>query len=111
MKPFELDGERMKNLMKINKISFQDLANMTQLSKATLHRYANNPYQKVPISRVWTIAFALNTTPEYLSGLTDDPKPYMHKSTSKDENLYCLIQSLNPQMKEIAIKFIKTISE
>ena len=75
----ELIQSRLRELMAGKRMSYQDLANVTHIHKATLQRYFTGTTKKVPIERIWPIAFALDTTPGYLMGDTDDPSPN-HKS-------------------------------
>lgn len=70
-----LVNERLQRLLKVNDMSYQDLADRTGIHKATLHRYCQGVTDKVPIDRLWQIAFALGTTPQYLMGDTDDSSP------------------------------------
>ena len=75
--------DRILELMAKNKMSYQDLADITNVHKSTLQRYASGKTQKIPVTRLWPIAFALNTTPQYLLGETDDPDPsYINTHTN-----------------------------
>ena len=76
-------NERLRGLLAEQKMSYQDLANLTGIDKATLHRYCQGNIKKIPIDRVWTIAFTLGTTPQYLMGDTDSPDPNGYRSKSE----------------------------
>lgn len=78
----ELMQSRLLNLMHSKKLSYQDLADITHINKATLQRYFTGRSKKIPIERIWPIAFALDTTPNYLMGDTDDPSPSYATSSS-----------------------------
>lgn len=56
--------------------SYQDLANLTGMSKSTLQRYESGGIKNIPLSRLDALAEALNTTPSYLMGWEDDPLNY-----------------------------------
>jgi len=84
----ELIQTRLLDLMRANKYSYQDLADITHINKATLQRYFTGRSKKIPIERIWPIAFALNTTPNYLMGDTDDPAPsYVSSPTTRRDQL------------------------
>jgi transcriptional regulator with XRE-family HTH domain len=68
--------------MRAKKLSYQDLSDITKIHKATLQRYFTGKSKKIPIERIWPIAFALDTTPNYLMGDTDDPSPHYVTTTA-----------------------------
>ena len=73
-----LNKDRLIELLNKNNMSYQDLADITHINKATLHRYFTGATKKIPIERLWPIAFALNTTPQYIMNDTDNPDPPYH---------------------------------
>lgn len=89
-----ITANRLQQLLYDNHMSYGQLAEITNINKATLHRYATNKTIKIPSDRLWTIAFALNTTPQYLIGSTNDPNPqYLNQYPHIDERLFTLISS------------------
>ena len=79
-------SERLKALMDQNKVTYQMLAYLTGVSKSTICRYLTGTTAKIPTDRLWQFASALNTTPQYLVGETDDPLPYpAKKNDSQNE--------------------------
>ncbi len=78
-------SERLKELMDQNKVTYQMLADLTGVSKSTICRYLTGATAKVPTDRLWQFASALNTTPQYLVGETEDPLPYPVKKET-DQN-------------------------
>ncbi len=60
--------ERIKSRRQVLNLSFQDLANLTGMSKSTLQRYESGAIKNIPLSKVEILASALQTTPEYLMG-------------------------------------------
>ena len=100
--------DRILELMAKNKISYQDLADITNVHKSTLQRYATGKTQKIPVIRLWPIAFALNTTPQYLLGETDDPDPsYLSLQENTDLNKTTeLLKHLNNQQLKSVYAFI-----
>lgn len=67
---------RLKERRSVLELSFQDLADLTGMSKSTLQRYESGAIKNIPLSRVEDLASALQTTPEYLMGWNDDPYDY-----------------------------------
>ena len=66
-------GKRMKSRRKEIGISVEELATKTNKSRATLYRYENGDIENAPYTILEPIAKALQTTPSYLMGLTDNP--------------------------------------
>lgn len=100
----ELNKDRLLTLMKANKMSYNDLAEITHVHKSTLQRYFTGKTQKIPIERLWPIAFALNTTPQYLMNETDDPNPTYHYGTENQllDKTIILLRSLDQnQLKSV----------
>lgn len=56
--------------------TYGDLSEITGISKSALQRYVTGVTEKIPIPRLESIAHALDTTPQYLTGWTDDPYDY-----------------------------------
>jgi Predicted transcriptional regulators len=52
-------------------LSYQDLANLTGISKSTLQRYETGYIKKVPINQIEVLAKALQINPGYLMGWKD----------------------------------------
>ena len=110
----QLLSNRLKSLLESHQMSYQQLADITHISKATLHRYCNGYTNKIPIERIWPIAYALDTTPQYLMGDTDDPSPAyighnLDTTTSNGNTTFSLIwhrcresEKFNDLMNEIS---------
>ena len=56
--------------------TYGDLSEITGIPKSALQRYVTGVTEKIPIPRLESIAHALDTTPQYLMGWTDDPYDY-----------------------------------
>ena len=69
-------GDKIKKLRKNMGISQIDLAEIIQVSKQTLYKYENGIVTNIPSDKLEALADALDTTPEYLMGWTDDPIDY-----------------------------------
>lgn len=59
---------RLKNQRIKLGYSYQDLANITNISKSTLQRYETGFIKKVPITQIDILARALGVSPAYLMG-------------------------------------------
>ena len=68
-------GERMKFRRKQIGLSAEKVADMLNVSPATIYRYENGDIEKVPGNRLEPIAEALCTTASYLMGWSNDPSP------------------------------------
>lgn len=55
--------------------SYQDLANITGMSKSTLQRYETGGIKNLPLDRLQVLASALEVTPEYIMGWADETEP------------------------------------
>lgn len=67
-------GERMKHRRKEIGLSAERVADMLNVSPATIYRYENGDIEKVPGDRLAPIAAVLNTTPAYLMGWDESPE-------------------------------------
>lgn len=56
--------------------TYSVLSEITGIPKSALQRYVTGATEKIPIPRLEAIAHALDTTPQYLMGWTDDPYDY-----------------------------------
>lgn len=52
--------------------SFQDLANLTGMSKSTLQRYETGAIKNIPLDKLKVLASALEVAPEWIMGWADD---------------------------------------
>ena len=66
-------GQRIKLKRELVYLSVRRLADMLDVSPATIYRYENGDIEKIPSDRLVAIAEALMTTPGYLMGLEEDP--------------------------------------
>lgn len=108
-----LNIQRLNELLAANKMSYQDLADITHINKATLHRYFTGVTKKIPIERIWPIAFALNTTPQYIMGDTDDPNPHFaaYESSNIRREIIELINQLNDRDLRAIMAFISVLTK
>ena len=77
-------GERIKNRRKELGMTVDDLAKKVGKSRATIYRYENGSIEKLPTDVLTPFAEALNTTPDYLMGWTENSrKKYVLKFQAK----------------------------
>lgn len=86
-------GRRIKETRESQNISAVELAEATGLNKATIHRYERGTFKSYKTSTIESIANALNTSVDYLTGKTDD----RHNTT----NLVALSDKDNKEIKDI----------
>lgn len=85
-------GERMKQRRKEIGLSAERVAEILEISPATIYRYENGAIEKVPGDRLEPIAKALQTTPAYLMGWEDSP------TSSLARNIFPM-----PEMRKIPL--------
>ena len=66
-------GSRIKNRRKSLGLSAEDVASCIGVSPATIYRYESGGIESMRTDKLVPIANALDTTPSYLMGWTDDP--------------------------------------
>lgn len=69
--------ERIKSRRIELEYSFQDLADLTGMSKSTLQRYETGGIKNIPLDKLKTLARALKVSPEWIMGweLAEEKKP------------------------------------
>lgn len=60
--------ERIKSRRKSLGLSFQQLADLTNMSKSTLQRYETGGIKNIPLDKLEILAKSLKTTPEWILG-------------------------------------------
>ncbi|MEI3380862.1 MAG: helix-turn-helix transcriptional regulator [Dorea sp.] len=65
-------------------LSFQDLAEKTNMSRSTLQRYETGSIRNMPVDKLEDIAYALNVSPAYLMGWEDN-KSMLTPEFNRDE--------------------------
>lgn len=85
-------GFRISALRELKSMTLEEIANKIGVSKSTVLRYERGEFERIKLPVLISIANALGTTPEYLSGQTDDDGLRdalidLHASQSPDNNL------------------------
>lgn len=69
-------GERIRLARKHAHINAGDLGKLIGKNRATIYRYESGEITEIPYFTIVALAEALQTTPAYLIGETDNPKSY-----------------------------------
>jgi transcriptional regulator with XRE-family HTH domain len=77
-------GDRIKARRKAVGLSVDELAERLGKNRATVYRYESNDIEKIPTTILEPLAKALDTTPAYLMGWSDDPID--HETTEENLN-------------------------
>lgn len=75
-------------------MSFQELADLTGMSKSTLQRYETGGIKNIPLDRLKVLAKALQCTPEWILDLPKEETPVLTRKDKRD------IQDVLDEMKK-----------
>lgn len=76
-------AKRLKQLRKKRKFSMQEIADTVGVAKSTYAGYESG-YRQPTLETIQLISKKLNTTADYLLGLTDFPEPLESTSNAKE---------------------------
>lgn len=76
--------ERLRDLREDNDLTQQELADMLGCSQTTYSRYETGDLN-VPIDILKKLAIYFNTSIDYLTGLTDEKRPYKRSNKINNE--------------------------
>ncbi|MDU2490433.1 MAG: helix-turn-helix domain-containing protein [Clostridium celatum] len=96
------------------KLSYQDLANKTGLSKSTLQRYETGSIRNIPLDKLEILANALEVSPMWIIGYdipTEKESCNTVNSNDKDNILLNSFNKLNEEGKNEAIKRVQELTE
>ncbi|MBZ0312295.1 helix-turn-helix domain-containing protein [Clostridium butyricum] len=86
-------AENVKHRRMELKLSYQDLASKTGLSKSTLQRYESGAIKNIPLDKFQLLADALEIDPEILLGLNKENLVSTNRNLTKKEEL--LLENFN----------------
>lgn len=111
-----LDDSKIKNIMnRIQsrrlelKLSYQDLASKTNMSKSTLQRYETGSIKNMPVDKLGIIATALDVSPLWLLGF--DENENNNKLSNEEQNHIEDLRKLNNLGKNKVINYTKDLIE
>lgn len=94
-------GERIKQRRKELDISINQLSQRLGKNRATIYRYENNEIENIPMTILKPLSEILQTTPEYLCGISSNaPITQKKASPNTEENLF---QIQNLDMRRLVI--------
>lgn len=112
-----LDDSKIKNIMnRIQsrrlelKLSYQDLASKTNMSKSTLQRYETGSIKNMPVDKLGIIATALDVSPLWLLGFDENENSNNKLSTEEQQHIEDL-RKLNDIGKNKVINYTKDLIE
>ncbi len=76
-------GQRIKACRKKKGLSVDELAEKLNKNRATVYRYQNGEIENFPITVLEPIAKALDTSPAYLMGWTENSAPMAEKEATE----------------------------
>lgn len=111
-----LDDSKIKNIMnRIQsrrlelKLSYQDLASKTNMSKSTLQRYETGSIKNMPVDKLGIIANALDVSPLWLLGF--DENENNNKLSNEEQQHIEDLRKLNTDGKDKVIAYTKDLIE
>lgn len=96
------------------KLSYQDLANKTGLSKSTLQRYETGSIRNIPLDKLEILANALEVSPMWIIGYDIPIEKENSNNINLDDKTTLLLNSfnkLNDEGKNEAIKRVDELTE
>ena len=111
-----LDDSKIKNIMnRIQsrrlelKLSYQDLASKTNMSKSTLQRYETGSIKNMPVDKLGIISNALDVSPLWLLGF--DENENNNKLSNEEQQHIENLRKLNDIGKDKVITYTKDLIE
>ena len=101
--------QRLKELIEEKGISQSTLSKMSGVSTSNITRYLKGEY-KAKQDYIYLLAKALNVSPVYLMGLSDDRNPIVIQPVSSDakEQIETLLNRMNEEQLNDTLCFIKS---
>lgn len=93
-------------------MSYQELADATGLSKSTLQRYETGDIKNIPLSKVKSLAAALQTTPAELMGWEETPEntdAFRERMKQEYGVLFDLVDKASDSQRAIIEKILQEI--
>lgn len=98
---------RIQNRRLELKLSYQDLASKTNMSKSTLQRYETGAIKNIPIDKLIIIAKALDVSPLWLMGF--DENNINDKLSNEEKQLISDLRNLNDLGKKKVFTYTKDL--
>lgn len=107
-------GDRIRYRRKQMKLTQTELAQLTGYSDKTGISKIENHFVDLPQSKIVAFANALDTSPQYLMGWTDDPEEKFRPIQTgqvAEQKLLIYFRQLSPEERKIVMKLIETMVE
>ena len=113
-------GQRIKQKRIEAGLSVEEMAKKLNKNRATIYRYESDEIENLPISILSPLATALNTTPAYLMGWSDELETHKnnmirfaekHNRDFFEKQLLNSFDKLNDEGKKEAIKRVDELTE
>lgn len=98
-----ITGRRIKERRTALGLSADQLAEMIGKNRATIYRYESDEIENFPLPVIDPLADALQTSPAYLMGWTDNPSPIVNEPAPEQE--------CDPERERIANLFLSLTEE
>lgn len=106
-------AQRVADLRRESGMSYQELADATGLSKSTLQRYETGDIKNIPLSKLKSLASALNVSPAELMGWEDvelsDNDLFRNRMQAEYGALFDLVEKADEKQRKQIETIIKTI--
>ena len=99
-------GDRIKETRLKKRISLNMLSTKTGIDKSTISRYENNEIKNISYSKLYAIAQALEVSPDYLIGSSDNNEEaiYLQKDRLRDEQYQMDLEAENQKVRNMLIE-------
>ena len=111
-----INGDRIHDLRTARKLTMEELGSKVGVGKGTIKKYEDGSIKNIPSDKVEALADALETSPEYLMGWTDNEHPTQEQgspgTSAQDEELqfmYSQLSQLSPEEQRRVLDFVAGI--
>ena len=98
--------ERIKETIKKSGLSYRELGEKIGVSSTSIHRYAHNNVNKIPLSAIKKLAEVTDTKVEWLMGWNDNEN---NKENKLENQFIPLLATLTDEERQKALEYIKFI--
>ena len=106
-------AQRVADLRRESGMSYQELADATGLSKSTLQRYETGDIKNIPLSKLKSLASALNVSPAELMGWEDvelsDNDLFRNRMQAEYGALFDLVEKADEKQRQQIETIVRTI--
>lgn len=106
-------AQRVADLRRAAGMSYQELADATGLSKSTLQRYETGDIKNIPLSKLKSLASALNVSPSEIMGWDEaqlsENDLFRNKMQSEYGVLFDLIDKASESQRAIVEELLKEL--